>query len=61
MEQTSIQIGAIAGIASLVIHTLQQIITIINHKRIRSQCCGKNIGDTVIDITNTTPVAEEKK
>jgi len=56
--ETALQIGSIAGIVSLVIHTVQQVITLINHKRIKSECCGKNMGDTVIDITNTTPPVE---
>jgi hypothetical protein len=55
MEQTSIQVGAIAGIVSLLVHTVQQVLTIVNHKRIKSQCCGKDIGDTVIDVSDITP------
>jgi hypothetical protein len=54
MDQVA-QVGGIAGLMSLVIHGVQQLMTMINHKRIRSQCCGRNLGDTVIDVTDTTP------
>ena len=54
MEQVS-QVGGIAGIIALLLHGIQQIIAVINHKRIHSECCGKNLGDTVIDINSTTP------
>jgi hypothetical protein len=53
--EASIQVGAIAGIVSLVIHTVQQVIHLINHTKIKSKCCGKNLGETSIDIVNTTP------
>jgi hypothetical protein len=59
MDQLA-QAGGIAGIASLLIHAAQQLMSMINHKRIRSQCCGRNLGDTVIDVTDTTPPADIK-
>jgi hypothetical protein len=39
--------GFLIGLAST-------IIGVINHKRIRSRCCGTKI-ETSIDIENTTP------
>ncbi len=44
---------ALAGIA-------YKIYLIINHKRIRSTCCNKEIV-TSIDIENTTPPNEKKE
>jgi hypothetical protein len=55
MDDLPLQIGAIAGILSLVLHTIQHIITIVNHKRCKSECLGKDLGDTVIDIRTLTP------
>jgi len=44
----------ILSYVSIVISVLGTIITIVNHKRIRSKCCGTVI-DASIDINNTTP------
>jgi hypothetical protein len=51
MDQTSSNIVAFVSIA-LSVGTA--IIGVINHKRIRSNCCGKN-GELSFDIENTTP------
>lgn len=45
----------ILGLAGFGISVLGAIYTAINHKRLRSRCCGKDI-DASIDIENTTPV-----
>lgn len=44
----------VLSIASIVISIIGTVITVINHKRIRSKCCGREI-DASIDINNTTP------
>ena len=36
------------------------IVGAINHKRIRSRCCGRNL-DVSVDIENTTPKEETIK
>lgn len=41
-------------IMSVVISSLTGIITIINHRRIRSSCCGTKL-ETSLDIESTTP------
>jgi len=33
------------------------ILGVINHKRIRSRCCGKTL-EAALDIENTTPVQQ---
>jgi len=45
----------ILSILSIVISVLSVIIGVINHKRIVSKCCGRQI-DASLDINNTTPV-----
>ena len=55
MSDSDNQILSILAIALSVIGT---IITIVNHKRIRSSCCGKEIAAS-LDIENTTPKANQ--
>jgi hypothetical protein len=43
----------ISGV-SLAVAAGTSIIAVVNHKRIRSRCCGRNV-DMSIDIENTTP------
>ena len=50
MEDTTI-----ISIVSLTISIVGSVIAIINHKRIRSACCGK-IFTASLDIENTTPI-----
>jgi hypothetical protein len=44
----------ILSIVSIVISVLGTFIALINHKRIKSKCCGREL-DASIDINNTTP------
>jgi hypothetical protein len=44
----------IISIVSLSISIIGSIIAIVNHKRIRSGCCGKTFTAS-LDIENTTP------
>jgi len=46
--------NAIMGYCSLGLSIASIILGIINHRRIRSNCCGR-IGEVAIDIDNTTP------
>jgi len=45
----------ILGLAGFGISVFGAIYTALNHKRLRSRCCGKDL-DASIDIENTTPV-----
>jgi hypothetical protein len=47
--------GGIAGIITLVVG----IAIKMNHKRIRSKCCGKNI-EVSVDVESTTPVEKSQ-
>jgi len=44
----------VIAIISIVISVISTLISLINHKRIISKCCGRQI-DASIDINNTTP------
>jgi hypothetical protein len=46
--------SGIIAIVSLVLSVAGSALAIINHKRIRSNCCGKEL-TTSIDIEATTP------
>jgi hypothetical protein len=40
---------------SLVISILSIVLGVINHRKIKSKCCGVNLGETSLDITTTSP------
>lgn len=46
--------GSISGYVALGIAVASTVIGIVNHKRIRSNCCGKK-AEVSLDIENTTP------
>ena len=46
--------NAIVSWTSLAIGIFSTLLGVINHKRIRSQCCGRS-GEISFDIENTTP------
>lgn len=48
------------AIGSIVISVGGSILAYINHKRIRSNCCGKEVVAS-LDVENTTPPESEKK
>lgn len=52
--------GSIVGAVSFGIHTIQGVIHVLNHKRCRSNCMGKEI-DMSLDIDNTSPMLRGKK
>ena len=49
----------VMGMVSLIVAISGAIIGIINHKRIRSRCCGHNV-EASVDIENTTPPTIKK-
>jgi len=51
MEATATNISAVLA---LVISVVGTVIGIVNHKRLRSSCCGKKV-EVSVDIENTTP------
>ena len=46
--------GGVAGVVSLIIVIADRIFQTVNHKRIRSNCCGRE-GQSSLDVENTTP------
>ena len=47
-------IGSMAGSISLLIIIVEKVYYLVNHRRVRSKCCGKHM-DMSIDIEHTTP------
>ena len=52
--------NTIVAYVGCVLSVIATIITAVNHKRIRSKCCGKDV-TTSIDIENTSPVILSQK
>ena len=51
---------SVAAYVSIALSIGAIVLGVINHKRIRSSCCGKE-ASVSLDIENTTPPAIEKK
>ena len=53
--------NSILAISSIVVSILGSLYTILNHKKIRSRCCGsQEIVVASLDIENTTPETKNK-
>jgi hypothetical protein len=52
-------ISASLAIGSIVISVIGSMIALVNHKRIRSNCCGKRT-EVSLDIEETTPTDKTK-
>jgi hypothetical protein len=52
-DSVATQIGAIAGYISMVMMIIGSVIAVINHRRIRSECCGTR-GSIALDIDSTS-------
>ena len=50
-------IGGIAGLVSLAIVITERLVRLINHKRVKSKCCGR-VAEVSLDIDNITPPSE---
>ena len=50
-------IGGIAGLLSLAIVITERLVGLINHKRVKSKCCGR-VAEASLDVENTTPPSE---
>ena len=44
----------ILSVVAIIVSVGGTIIALINHKRLRSKCCGRNM-EVSVDIENTTP------
>ena len=44
----------VLSVVAIVVSVVGTVIGVINHKRIRSKCCGRHV-EASIDIENTTP------
>ena len=46
--------GGVLGIVALVVSIGGSIFAALNHKRVRSNCCGKSL-EASLDVESTTP------
>jgi hypothetical protein len=46
--------SGVLGIIALVVSVGGSIVAVLNHKRVKSTCCGRTI-DASFDVENTTP------
>ena len=51
--------AGVLGAVGLAISVAGTILAVINHKRVRSKCCGKNL-EVSLDVDNTTPPVNAK-
>ena len=54
------QIGSYAGYISLIMMIAGTVVAAVNHRRIRSECCGRT-GAVSLDIDTTSPKGAEQK
>jgi hypothetical protein len=54
MSDVSTVVGSYSGIVSIVLIVFGAIYGAVNHKRIRSNCCGREVSAS-LDIENTSP------
>ena len=46
--------SGVVATTAIIISVVTSIVAVVNHKRIRSSCCGRKL-DVSVDIENTTP------
>jgi hypothetical protein len=51
--------NSIMSIAAIVVSVAGSVLAVVNHKRIRSGCCGKEVVLSV-DVESTTPTKDLK-
>ena len=59
MDNNTLSTAGLATTFTVIAGILYKIYMAINHKRIRSNCCGKKI-EASLDIENTTPPHEHQ-
>jgi hypothetical protein len=51
--------SSIMSMVALAVSIAGSVFAVVNHKRIRSNCCGVKL-ESSLDIENTTPPTQEK-
>ena len=51
-------VGGLLGLISIVIHIIEKVYIAVNHKRMRSKCCGVQT-EVSLDIGTITPPLEK--
>lgn len=52
--------SSILGIVALVISVGGAVVGIVNHKKVKSKCCGKSL-EASLDIESTTPTVSPER
>jgi hypothetical protein len=60
MDSTGMMIGSYLGYVSMVVMGIGSIVALINHRTLRSRCCGRE-ASVSLDIDTTTPPKPEVK
>jgi len=59
-DSIAMQIGSVLGYVSMVAMGIGSIVALVNHRRIRSSCCNREVSVS-LDIDNTSPKKPEVK
>jgi hypothetical protein len=54
------QIGSVLGYVSMVVMGIGSIVALVNHRKLRSSCCNREVSVS-LDIDNTSPKKPEIK
>ena len=60
MDSVATQIGAYLGYVSMIVMGIGSIVALVNHRTLRSRCCGHE-ASVSLDISATTPPKPEVK
>jgi hypothetical protein len=60
MDSVATQIGAYLGYVSMVVMGIGSIVALVNHRTLRSRCCGRE-ASVSLDISATTPPKPEER
>jgi len=59
-DSIAMQIGSVLGYVSMVVMGIGSIVALVNHRKLRSSCCNREVSVS-LDIDNTSPKKPEVK
>jgi hypothetical protein len=59
-DSVAMQIGSVLGYVSMVVMGIGSIVALVNHRKLRSSCCNREVSVS-LDIDNTSPKKPEIK
>jgi len=60
-DSIAMQIVSVQGYVSMVAMGSGSIVALVNHRRLRSSCCNREVISVSLDIDNTSPKKPEVK